>query len=100
MDSELYDFGEDPFDRPLDWSWPQVMRNQSERGEVYRTCMMQLASKPYMIGAGWFKVLDVNSTTRRANRGLINSEHRDYSVMIEAVSSTNIEIKEILNLPR
>ncbi|MCK4856054.1 MAG: beta-galactosidase, partial [Bacteroidales bacterium] len=65
MDSELYDFGDDPFDRPLDWSWPQVMKNQSERGEAYRTCMMQLASKPYMIGAGWFKVLDVNSTTRR-----------------------------------
>ncbi|MEE9461435.1 MAG: beta-galactosidase [Bacteroidales bacterium] len=100
MDSELYDFGKDPYDRPLDWSWPQVMKNQSERGEAYRTCMMQLASKPYMIGAGWFKVLDVNSTSRRANRGLINSEHRVYSEMTGAVSSTNNEIKEKLNLPQ
>ena len=98
MDSKLYDLGEDPYDRPLDWSWPQVMKTQSERGEVYRTCMMQLASKPYMIGAGWFKVLDVNSTTRRANRGLINSEHQEYSEMIQALYSTNAEIKEKLNL--
>lgn len=98
-DSELYDFGKDPYDRPLDWSWPQVMKDQSERAAAYRTCMMQLASKPYMIGAAWFKVLDVNSTTRRANRGLINSGHQVYGEMTDAVTSTNNEIREKLNLP-
>jgi hypothetical protein len=100
LDSELYDFGDDPFDRPMDWSWPQVMKNQTERGEAYRTCMMQLASKPYMTGAAWFKVFDANSTTRRANRGLINGEHEVYTEMVRAVSSTNKEIKELLNLPQ
>ncbi len=100
MDSELYDFGKDPFGRPMDWSWPQVMKDQTQRGEAYRTCMMQLASKPYMIGAGWFKVLDVNSYSRRANRGLINGEHQVYSEMIEAVSSTNKEILKKMNVTR
>jgi len=100
MDSKLYEFGKDPYDRPLDWSWPQVMRNQSERAEVYRTCMLQLASKPYMIGAAWFKVLDVDSPTRRANRGLIDSEHQPYEKMIEVVRATNMEIQEKFNISR
>jgi len=99
MDSELYRFGEDPYGRPLDWSWPQVVRNQEERGEVYRTCMYQLTGKPYTIGAAWFKVLDVNSPTRRANRGLINSHHEPYTDLIEVVKSTNEDIKEKMNLP-
>ena len=98
MDSKLYGFGEDPYDRPLDWSWPQVMRSQSERAEVYRTCMLQLASKPYMIGAAWFKVLDVNSPSRRANRGLIDGEHQPYEEMIEVVRETNMEIQEKFNI--
>ena len=100
MDSGLYGFGQDPYQRPLDWSWPQVVRDQRTRGEVYRTCMMQLASKPYMIGAAWFKVFDANSTTRRANRGLVNGEHREYQDMTSAIRSTNHEIKERLNLPK
>lgn len=98
MDSELYDFGRDPFGRPLDWSWPQVMKNQSERGEAYRTCMMQLASRPYMVGAAWFKIFNANSDTRRANRGLVNGDHEVYQEMIRTVSSTNMEIREKLNL--
>jgi hypothetical protein len=100
MDSGLYDFGRDPYQRPLDWSWPQVVRNQRIRGEVYRSCMMQLASKPYMIGAAWFKVFDANSTTRRANRGLVNGEHQEYQDMTRAIRTTNHEIKERLNLPK
>lgn len=100
MDSQLYKFGEDPLDRHLDWSWPQVVRNQKERGEIYHTCMMQLASKPYILGAAWFKVLDVNSSTRRANRGLINSNHQPYTEFIEIFRKTNQEIKNKMNISR
>lgn len=99
MDSGLYDLGKDSLDRPLDWSWPQVVRNQKERGKSYRTCMMQLASRPYMLGAAWFKVLDVDSPTRRANRGLINAHNQPYSDFVEIFSETNHEIKNKLNLP-
>ena len=95
---ELYGFGEDPFDRPLDWSWPQVVRNQKERGEVYNACMMQLASMDFIVGAGWFKPIDVNSLTRRANRGLINGNFQPYSEMISAIKETHREIKEKMNL--
>ena len=98
MDSKLYDFGKDPFDRRLDWSWPQVVRDQKERAQIYRTCMMQLASKPYMLGAAWFKVLDVNSETRRANRGLIDDNHQQYDEFIKVFQSTNLEIKEKMGL--
>lgn len=98
FDSGLYDFGKDPFDRRLDWSWPQVLNNQKERAQAYRTCMLQLASKPYMLGAAWFKVLDVNSETRRANRGLIDDNHQQYDEFIKVFQSTNLEIKEKMGL--
>jgi hypothetical protein len=61
--------------------------------------MKQLASKPYVVGAAWFKVFDVNSPTRRANRGLIYGNHKPYSVLIDAFTVTNMEIKKKLNLP-
>jgi hypothetical protein len=100
FDSNLYDFDEDPYGRPLDWSWPQVLRDQKERGQAYRTCMLQLASKPYLLGAAWFKVLDVNSETRRANRGLIDDNHQPYQDFIETFRSTNLDLMNTMNLTR
>jgi hypothetical protein len=100
MDSGLYDPAPDPLDRPLDWSWTQVFRNQSERAEAYRACMMQLASQPYMVGAGWFKLLDVDSPTRRANRGIIGAGHKPYAELIAGMSSTHSELKETMGLDR
>ena len=100
LDSKLYDFGEDPYDRPLDWSWPQVVRDQRERAMAYRTCMMQLASKPYMLGAAWFKVLDVYSESRRANRGLIDDNHQPFQDFVEVFRSTNLEIQNRLGLSK
>ncbi len=99
IDSGLYDFGEDPFGRPLDWSWPQVVKDQKERGKVYRTCMMQLVSRPYLLGAAWFKVFDVDSPTRRANRGLIDGNHQPYTEFVDIFTETNREIKSKLNIP-
>ena len=95
---ELYSFGVDPYDRPLDWSWPQVVRNQEERGEVYHACMMQLSALDFMVGAGWYKPIDVNSPVRRANRGLINGNFEPYEVMVDSIKETNLTIKEKMNL--
>jgi len=99
MKSGLYNFGEDPFNRQLDWSWPQVVKNQEERAKAYQTCMKQLASRPYVLGAAWFKVLDIDSPTRRANRGLIDGNHQPYSEFIDIFTATNREIKSKLNIP-
>ncbi len=99
VDSKLYEFGPDPYNRPMHGSWSQAMMTQDERSEVYRTCMLQLASKPYIIGAAWFKTLDIDSKTKRANRGLINSEHNPYKEMVKMVCITNNEIIEKMNLP-
>jgi hypothetical protein len=60
--------------------------------------MLQLASKPYILGAAWFKVLDVNSKTRRANRGLIDDNHQPYNEFIRVFQKTNLEINEIMGL--
>lgn len=89
ISDELYSFNVDPLNRPLDWSWPQVVRNQSERGEVYKACMLQLASLDFMVGAGWFKPIDVNSPVRRANRGLINGNFEPYGTMIDSIIDTH-----------
>lgn len=95
----LYKFGEDPYDRPMDWSWPQVVRSQKERGEVYHACMMQLASMDFILGAGWFKPIDVNSVDRRANRGLINGDFEPYTDMVTAIERTNETIHQEMKLP-
>jgi hypothetical protein len=100
MDSGLYGLGEDPLSRRLDWSWPQVLKDQHERGKAYRTCMIQLASRPWIVGAAWFKVFDVDSPTRRANRGLIHGDHQFYTEFIDVFAETNRDIKEKLNLSR
>ncbi|MBR9997869.1 MAG: beta-galactosidase [Cyclobacteriaceae bacterium] len=100
MDSGLYGLGADPLNRRLDWSWPQVVKDQQERAKIYRTCMMQLASRPYILGAAWFKVFDVDSPTRRANRGLIYGNHQPYDEFIEVFTATNMEIKNKLNISR
>jgi hypothetical protein len=60
--------------------------------------MKQLASTPYVIGAAWFKVFDVDSPTRRANRGLIDGNHQPYQEFIRFFTETNQEIKRNLNI--
>jgi hypothetical protein len=98
IDSELYEFGEDPFGRPLDWSWPQVLRTQKERGEAYEICIKQLASLDFMIGAGWFISFDIDRPERRANRGMINSNFELYEDLTNAMKKANAEIKNKMGL--
>ncbi|MCK4922380.1 MAG: beta-galactosidase [Bacteroidales bacterium] len=95
---KLYGFGVDPYDRPVDWSWPQVVRTQKERGEVYQACMLQLASMDFIVGAGWYRPIDVNSPTRRANRGLIDGDFEPYGEMVNTIKETHGIIEEKMNL--
>src|SRR5690606_1252543 len=44
FDSGLYGFEKDSLGRPLDWSWPQVLRTERERAEAYEICLKQLVS--------------------------------------------------------
>ncbi len=98
LDSNLYEFGPDPYNRPMDGSWSQALMTQKERGETYHACMLTLTSKPYIIGAAWYKMLDIDSLSRRANRGLIDSKNNPYKEMIEMVIKTNYEIIEKMKL--
>ena len=98
IDSELYAFGRDSLDRPLDWSWPQVLRTQKERGEAYEMCIRQLASLDFMTGAGWFITFDVNTGERRANRGFIDKNFELYRDLTDAMKRANNGIKEEMGL--
>jgi hypothetical protein len=98
IDSDLYAFGEDPLGRPLDWSWPQVLRTQKERGEAYDICIKQLASLDFMIGAHWFITFDVDTPERRSNRGLMNRDFQLYRDLTDAMTKANYDIKRDLGI--
>ena len=98
IDSGLYEFGVDSLNRPLDWSWPQVLRTQKERGEAYEMCIKQLASLDFMIGAGWFITFDVNTSDRRANRGIMNTSYELYRDLTDAMYKANSDIKKEMEL--
>lgn len=98
IDSKLYEFGKDPYDRPLDWSWPQVLRTQKERGEAYKVCIKQLASLDFIIGAGWFITYDVDNDKRRSNRGIINNKFELYQELVDSMKSANDDIKRAMKL--
>jgi hypothetical protein len=98
IDSGLYEFGEDPFNRPMDWSWPQVLRTQQERGEAYEICIKQLASLDFIIGAGWFITFDVDTPERRANRGILNKRFELYHDLTNSMKKTHEDIKQSMRL--
>jgi hypothetical protein len=99
LDSGLYDHNEDPYGRRIDWSWPQVVRTQEERGEVYNACMRQLAALDFMVGAVWYRPMDADSPTRRSNRGMFNSRHEPYVELVEAMRETNTYLRKAMSLP-
>jgi hypothetical protein len=98
IDSKLYEFGADSLGRPLDWSWPQVMRTQKERGEAYEICIKQLASLDFMIGAHWFRTHDVDTVNRRSNRGLMNGSYKLYQELTDAMKKSHADIKRDMEL--
>lgn len=98
VDSGLYGFGKDPLGRALDWSWPQVVRTQKERGEIYEMCMKQLASLDFMLGAGWFITFDIDNRQRRANRGIMNLEYAPYEDLTRAMKKTHSDIRNQMGI--
>lgn len=98
IDSGLYGFEVDSLGRPLDWSWPQVLRTQKERGEAYEVCIKQLASLNFMVGAGWFITFDANTRQRRANRGIMNTDFELYKDLTDAMKNANNDIKNELGI--
>ena len=98
IDSKLYEFGADSLGRQLDWSWPQVLRTQKERGEVYEICIKQLASLDFIIGAGWYRTFDVDTINRRSNRGIMNGNFELYRDLTDAMKKANGDIKKDMEL--
>ena len=97
-DSKLYELGPDSLNRPLDWSWHQLLRTQKERAETFEMHMRQLVSTDYMIGLGWFKTFDPNQRNRRSNRGLMTSDGHLYRELAETMKRIHREVKMDMGL--
>ncbi len=88
-DSGLY---EPPF-RVADMSL-QSLESQDDRAAVYRGCLTQMASLPYVLGVHWHQWHDVDMKVMRINCGLVNSKDEPYSVLVETMREIHGEIIE------
>ena len=99
IDSGLYNLDGDAQGRPLDWSWQEVVRTQKERADIYQACLTQFASLSYVVGAHWFTTMDVDTNIRRANRGILDTNHQPYAELVSGMKEVHARLKERMNLP-
>jgi hypothetical protein len=99
IDSGLYDLNGDPQGRPLDWSWQQIVRTQRERRDIYEACITQFASLGYVVGSHWFTTLDVDTKIRRANRGILDTNHEPYAELVSGMKEVHARLTKRMHLP-
>ncbi len=84
LDSGLY---EDP--DMLDFSWAKAVATQAERAEQARAVTYDFYNLPYVVGTHWFKWLDYDDASRRANRGLADPDGFLYAELWDALSAAH-----------
>jgi hypothetical protein len=84
VDSGLYD---DP--STLDWSWPQVVETQTDRGRQAACVTLDFHNLTFIIGAHWFIWKDFDSEKRRANRGLHTADGKPYVELANALRAVH-----------
>ncbi len=99
IDSGFYNLDGDPQGRPLDWSWQEVVKTQEERADIYQACITQFASLPYVVGAHWFTTMDVDTKVRRANRGILDTNHEPYAPLVSGMKEVHARLKDRMKLP-
>jgi len=80
LDSKLY---ENP-DR-LDWSWEQVVSDQTQRAAQAAHVAADHYNLPFLVGSHWFTLRDFNSEKRQANRGLYRSDGEPWPELIRSL---------------
>lgn len=89
-DSHLYD---DP--NKLDWSYPQLMRTQTERAMQVTQVSADFFNMPFMVGAHWFSWGDFQHKTRSSNRGIFHSDGvTPYTEVQDALMLINERLNE------
>ncbi|MDQ1297055.1 MAG: hypothetical protein QG611_1034, partial [Bacteroidota bacterium] len=61
-------------------------------------CVKQLASLDFMIGAGWYRTFDVDTTNRRANRGILDRDFKLYRDLTDAMNKAHADIRNDMEL--
>lgn len=69
LDSHLYD---NP--NKLDWSYPQVMKTQTDRAQQVAQVSADFYNMPFVVGAHWFSWGDFKHKTRQSNRGIFHND--------------------------
>lgn len=87
IDSGLYD----DLDH-LDWSWPQVVETQTDRGRQAACIALDFHNLPFVVGAHWFTWRDFDSEKRRANRGLHRADGVPYRELAEALRGVHAKM--------
>ncbi len=89
-DSHLYD---DP--NKLDWSYPQLMRTQTERARQVAQVSADFYNMPFIVGAHWFSWGDFLHRTRSSNRGMFHTDGlTPYREVQDALEGVNARMNE------
>jgi len=80
LDSGLY---RDP--DKLDWSWEQVVTDQTERAAQAAHVAADHYNLPFVVGSHWFTLRDFHNEKRQANRGLYRSDDEPWLELIQAL---------------
>ena len=82
----------------------QMMDNEKEKGEAYRSYVENVAATGFVVGTHWFEYLDQSVTGRWFQGffgegfgvGLLNVADRPYKVFLNEVMKTNYNIYDIM----
>ena len=81
----------------LDFSWNQLVKNQTERAEQAAQVTCGFYNLPFVIGSQWFTWKDYDSPERQANRGLVRSTESIYKELWTPLASAHADIVNHMN---
>jgi hypothetical protein len=90
-DSGLYD---NP--QRLDWSWPQTVATQRDRGNQTARVQADFYNLPFMLGAHFFIWRDFDSPVRQANRGIFKVSGEPWRELQDALRQVNLRIQKAI----
>ena len=76
----------------LDWSFPQTVATQQQRGRQAAEFLTQLYNLPFVVGAHWFTWSDIDTKERQANRGLFKANNDPWPELQDALTNVTKDI--------
>jgi hypothetical protein len=70
----------------LDWSWEQVVTDQTERAAQAARVAADHYNLPFIVGSHWFTLHDIDNDRRQANRGLYRSNGEPWPELMKALN--------------